>query len=238
LSIRMAASSSCYFAITRRRATRGKRRIAVVFDFPRTLRLRRPSRVSSARFYPIVLAVWFAVAYALGESGRLAVLEPPAPQMILLGLTAILLLNEAMLPGLRRWIASLDLRSVIAVHLSRFVGVYFLVLHERGQLPSDFAVKGGWGDIVVASGALALLAVPGLIARRRLVLSWNVVGFLDILFVVTTAARLAEADPASMRALLRLPLSLLPTFFVPLVIATHVWIFMRLWRERSRPEMD
>ena len=46
----------------------------------------------------------------------------------------------------------------------------------------------------------------------------------------TFAARLAAADPSSMRALLRLPLSLLPTFLVPLLIATHVWIFVRLAR--------
>jgi hypothetical protein len=45
-----------------------------------------------------------------------------------------------------------------------------------------------------------------------------------------TAARLAAADPSSMRALLRLPLSLLPTFLVPLLMATHVWIFVRLAR--------
>jgi hypothetical protein len=36
------------------------------------------------------------------------------------------------------------------------------------------------------------------------------------------------ADPASMAALLRLPLSLLPTFIVPLVIFTHIVIFHRL----------
>jgi hypothetical protein len=190
--------------------------------------------VSSARLYPAVLAVWFAVAYALGESGRFAILEPPAPQLVLAGLTALLLLNAVMLPGLRAWIASRDLRHLVAVHLTRFIGIYFLVLHARGQLPYDFAVKGGWGDIVVAIGALALLVVPGLIANRRLVLLWNVVGLLDILFVVSTAARLAAADPSSMRALLRLPLSLLPTFIVPLVIATHVWIFERLWRDRKR----
>jgi hypothetical protein len=53
----------------------------------------------------------------------------------------------------------------------------------------------------------------------------------DILYVVGTAARLAFADPASMSALLRLPLALLPTFLVPLIIASHVFIFSRL-----RPE--
>jgi hypothetical protein len=61
-------------------------------------------------------------------------------------------------------------------------------------------------------------------------LLWNAAGLLDILFVVATASRLALAEPASMSALLRLPLSLLPTFLVPIIIATHVMIFAWLRR--------
>lgn len=182
------------------------------------------------RLYLFALMGWFFAAYLLGDSGRLALLEGRAPQVILFGLTGLLLVNSVVLPGFRSWLASLDLRRLVAVHVGRFVGIYFLILHGRGQLPYDFAVKGGWGDIAVAVGAVLLLFVPGLIARRGVVLAWNVVGLLDILFVVATAGRLAAADPSSMRALLRLPLSLLPTFYVPLVIATHVWIFWRVWR--------
>ena len=57
-------------------------------------------------------------------------------------------------------------------------------------------------------------------------------GLADILFVVVTAARLATTDPASMVALLRLPLSLLPTFLVPLIIACHVFLGLRLARRK------
>jgi hypothetical protein len=65
-----------------------------------------------------------------------------------------------------------------------------------------------------------------------------VLGLADILFVVATAARLALADPASMAALLRLPLSLLPTFLVPLIIASHVVLGVRLALTAGRAAAD
>ena len=70
---------------------------------------------------------------------------------------------------------------------------------------------------MAARNALVVVAVGGL-------------GLLDILFVVATAARVGTADPESMRALLVLPLSVLPTFLVPLIIASHVAIAVRLMR--------
>ena len=66
--------------------------------------------------------------------------------------------------------------------------------------------------------------------RTRAITIWNVVGLIDILLVVATAARLGLQDPDQMRALTVLPLSLLPTFLVPLIISTHVIIFFRLRR--------
>lgn len=111
----------------------------------------------------------------------------------------------------------------------RFIGFYFLVLHARGELPRAFAVPGGWGDIATATLAL-LVATMSAETRlgKRAYLAWIVFGLLDILFVVATATRLFLADPDSMCALLRLPFSLLPTFIVPLILATHVMLFARL----------
>jgi hypothetical protein len=129
----------------------------------------------------------------------------------------------------------LPLPALLLPHASRFAGFYFLTLHAQGKLPYAFAVPGGWGDIVVAVSALALAFVPREMAwRRKAYLAWNTFGLVDILFVIATAARLALADPHSMSALLYLPLSLLPTFFVPLIIATHVILFVRL-RNAGRP---
>jgi hypothetical protein len=110
----------------------------------------------------------------------------------------------------------------------RFVGAWFLVLYRRGELPFAFAVPGGWGDIVAAAGAAGLLlgAFPARTRGRRAALyTWNTLGLLDILFVVTTAARLFFSEAGQLAPLTRLPLSLLPTYFVPLIVLSHLRIF-------------
>jgi hypothetical protein len=176
--------------------------------------------------------VWLVAAIALGASGALQHLRSPAPQVVLLGLTAALLIAWRLNKAFRAWLYALDLRAIVALHLSRFVGAYFLFLYGKGELPFGFAVPGGWGDILVATSAgLLLLSWSGLARDRRWLAIWNLAGFIDIILVVATAAQHALADPASMAALLRLPLSLLPTFLVPLIIASHILIFIRLRRE-------
>jgi hypothetical protein len=186
--------------------------------------------------YVVVGLLWFLVALGLGATDRVARWRPPVPQLVLVGLTVLLVAAVVALPRFRRWLLALDLRWLIALHLTRFVGIYFLFVYYRdGTLPRAFAVPGGWGDIIVATLAFGLLAAGGdLEPKRWLIGLWNTLGLIDILFVVATASRLARADPDSMNALLRLPLSLLPTFLVPLLIADHVVMFWRMASRRTR----
>lgn len=178
------------------------------------------------------LWLWLIVALLAGRLLWLQQIPMPAVQGILVGLTALALLAYRSLPAVRARIDALDLRVLVLLHTVRFVGFYFLLLYDRGELPYAFAVPGGLGDIAVALLALVAALAPWTEPMRRHVISiWNVVGLLDILMVVFTAARLGLADPRSMHALTHLPLSLLPTFIVPLIIATHVVIFLRLRRE-------
>ena len=178
--------------------------------------------------YAGIGVLWLLVALVLGASGRIALLRPPGPQLVLLGLSALLIAAWATISGFRAWLFSLDPRTIVAFHLTRFVGIPFLVLYSRGELPFEFAVPAGWGDIVVACGALALLFVRDLGSRRTLLTVWNLVGLIDIIAVVVIAARLALADPASMQALLQFPMNLLITFVVPLIISSHVLLIFRL----------
>ena len=173
--------------------------------------------------------LWLAVAIALGFSGLLRHVRPPGPQIIIFGLTAALITAYSLGRSFRECLKRLDLRVNVGLHLTRFVGFYFLWLYGHGQLPYRFAVPGGWGDIIVATTATVLLAGwSGFGSRRAVLFIWNVYGLVDILFVVATAAAAGRAEPASMAALLRLPLSLLATFLVPLIIGSHLLIFVKL----------
>ncbi len=179
--------------------------------------------------------MWLIVAVAVGATGVIQSLRPPAPQAIVLGLTLVAALLGVALPGLRSWVMTVDERLLVGFHLTRFVGVYFLVLYGRGQLPYDFAVLGGWGDIIVATTALGLIVLSRATSRRGwwAYSIWNVIGLVDIVFVAATAARLGVTAPESLRALLRLPLSLLLTWLVLLIIASHALLVFRL--AKSRP---
>ena len=185
-----------------------------------------PSHVATA------VAVWIVAAIAIGASGALQSLRPPAPQIILLTITALLVAAGTLIPRLRAWALTVDERLLVAFHLTRFVGIYFLVLYGRGELPYAFAVPAGWGDIATAVLACGLVATgrPTTEARRHMWIAWNLFGFADIVMVVASAARSTLADPASMAPLLRLPLNLLLTFLVPVIIATHILLFVRLRR--------
>jgi hypothetical protein len=179
----------------------------------------------------IVFWAWFIAAVFAGQQHLLQRLPAPAAQGVLFGLTALLLLAYFGVKPLRDWIDRIDLRSIVLMHASRFVGIYFLMLYQRGELPYAFAVPGGMGDIVVALAAVLIVFLPlGYERRTRFITIWNVVGLTDILLVVFTAVRLNLSAPWSMRALTQLPLCLLPTFLVPLIIATHVVVFVRLAR--------
>jgi hypothetical protein len=173
--------------------------------------------------------LWFGAAIAAGHFLWLQRLPPFAVQGIILGLTAVVLLSYFRIAAVRAWVDALDLRALVLLHVTRFVGIYFLVLYQRGELPRAFAVPAGFGDIIVATMALPVAFAPlESDARRRAIRIWNVVGLVDILLVVVTATRINLTNPAQLRPLTHLPLSLLPTFLVPLIIATHIIIFIRI----------
>ncbi len=183
----------------------------------------------------VILLTWLLAASFVGGAGLLVGLRPPAPQLIIVVLSAALVVASQTLPWLRTWSRTVDCRWLVLPHLGRFVGVYFLILMGQGRLPRAFALPAGWGDIVVAVLAVALLLLAPRAGRRAwgALFAWNLIGLVDILLVVAIAARLMIAGEPSMNEILHLPLSLLPTFLVPIVIGTHVLLLLRLHAQRG-----
>ncbi|MEO7599024.1 MAG: hypothetical protein ABIV50_08840 [Opitutus sp.] len=178
--------------------------------------------------------IWLIAAITAGRMFWLQRLPLPAVQGILLGLTLLLILAYRIVSGFRRWVDRLDLRALVLLHITRFVGFYFLVLYHRGELPYAFAVPGGIGDIIVAALAVVVGFLPlSETSRLRAITIWNVIGFIDILLVVFTAARIQMSGGLGLLPLTYLPLSLLPTFLVPLIIASHLAIFARVKRTQA-----
>jgi hypothetical protein len=185
--------------------------------------------MSVALWVRVILWLWFAAALAVGHFLLLQRVPPLGVPAIVFGLTAVLLAAYRRLPSLRTWVDALDLRALVLLHVTRFVGFYFLFLYHRGVLPRAFAIPAGFGDILVATMALPVALAPLAAAvRLRAIVIWNMVGLVDILLVVFTAVQLNLAAPLHMRAFTHLPLSLLPTFLVPIIIVTHIVIFIRL----------
>src|SRR5438046_3335235 len=99
-----------------------------------------PVAGGSGRIVLITLAVWLCLAIAFGLAGWFEGASAPGIAATVWGLTIGALLLCAAVPIFRKWATTVDLRWLVALHLTRFIGFYFLYLTRRDELPSAFAV--------------------------------------------------------------------------------------------------
>ncbi len=170
---------------------------------------------------------WGAVAAVAGSVHALARVPPQLAPCLIVGATAAF---TGCILG-RGWVGeamrSVGLRGILAVHTLRFVGFYFLWLHECGRLPREFAERAGWGDVVAAAGACILLVAPRGRGFGRALLAWNIVGVADLILAVATAGWLSIERPGSMAELAAFPLALIPLWLVPMLLASHIFLMRR-----------
>jgi len=180
---------------------------------------------------PRLLAVWFSLA-CLAALAHPFARAPFAVPLTVFGLALAMLVVYRQSPRLRAEVDALDLRVVVLAHAVRApIGVAFLFEASRGALSSRFAGVAGPGDIAAGLGAIAVaLFFP---TRRLVILAWNALALLDILVVIATAnsLTLAHHDALMLSAFSRAPYALLPLVVVPLVLATHALVFVRLRRK-------
>jgi hypothetical protein len=146
----------------------------------------------------------------------------------------------------RDFTAAISLALLVGAHLWRFVGVGFIYAWLTGRLAAGFAIPAGVGDIIVAAGSLMLL--PSLLrgsASRRWLLLWNWVGLADLVAAIALGAAYsqnmvgaAQPSAATTSLMTTFPISLIPTFFVPLFILVHLLIFKRIATPSPRHRMS
>ncbi len=185
-----------------------------------------------------LIAAWFVFALSAGAL-HVFKTDPNLPPLAL-GLAAltpivVFLLWFGTSAGFRQFVLSLNPRTLTLVHSWRIAGFTFLALYAAGLLPGVFALPAGLGDIAI--GATAHLAVTKLanFSRRRGFILWQVLGILDLVVAIMlgTTARLIDPNGVSTGVMNVLPMSLIPTFAVPLLIILHVICIAqaRRWRE-------
>ncbi len=124
----------------------------------------------------------------------------------------------------RKFALSLNPRILTGAQAGRIIGFTFVLLEAHNVLPAIFALPAGYGDMfigVTAFFAAWQLANP---QRRHTFIAWQLLGILDLLTAVSLGVTAGLIDPhgPSMATMTVLPLSLIPTFFVPLFMIFHV----------------
>lgn len=191
-----------------------------------------------------VLLLWFALVAALAAAGLFSTMSAGTPAIgvavvvpIIVGL--IIFRRSAALKSL---VSETPLALLVAVHAGRLLGVYFLLLYAEVRLPPTFALTAGWGDIGVAAAApvVAWAIHRHAAGWRGLALTWNTLGFADLVLAVTLGVGSAVDSPvrfiyeaASSGTMSTLPWILVPGFMVPLYLMTHLAIFNRLFRRSA-----
>jgi hypothetical protein len=181
-----------------------------------------------------LLALWFLYALIAGARGVYEVGPSKPPLAFGLSFALPILLGIGLYrlsPSLRAFARSLDLRLVTALHFWRIIGLYFLFAYAQGLLPAGFAFPAGLGDIAIAVTAIPMARALGRnpSGARKVFTAWNLFGLADLLIAVATGVLhsassiglLAGSGPTT-AIMTRLPMLLVPTFFVPLFILLHL----------------
>jgi len=151
---------------------------------------------------------------------------------LVLGYVAWLLCFRAyLMPRLRLMDAVAAQRAIATLHSFRFFGLVFILPGVVGNLPAGFAPFAAYWDL--ATGVLAMLAL--LTVRIRpvfwtLVIAYNVVGIIDLIFDYYHATRLGLPEIAGQLG----AAYFIPVIYVPLLMITHVTAFYLLARRQPR----
>jgi hypothetical protein len=192
------------------------------------------------KFTAGLIVAWFAFALI---AGALGLFENQASRIgAAVGIAAgvpivVFAVWFATSESFRKFALGLNARTLTLAQSGRIIGVTFVILQVRGVLPAIFAWPAGYGDIFI--GATAAFVAWKLFgpSHRGSFSFWQALGIADLVTAVGlgTTAGLLQPRSVPMAAMTVLPLSLIPTFLVPLYLILHVICIAqaRGWRSVS-----
>jgi hypothetical protein len=180
-----------------------------------------------------VLAGWAAITTVLASRGFFVARDTQSAPPVGIDLAVVLVglgVSLAASPSLRRLLS--NQKNVIRLNVWRLVGIVFLMLMAKGQMPALWALPTGIGDVIVGATAFWVASRVDSWNGRQLAIIFNLFGLLDLIVAVGLGvmtspgpAQVFHTTPTSELAT-RFPLVLVPTFLVPLAVMLHI---ISLW---------
>jgi hypothetical protein len=196
--------------------------------------LKRGSQVAGA-----FVAIAFTAAASLGALGVFAATQETRfswlPLGILIPLGVALLLTRIS-PPFQALLHAVPQHWLIGIQVFRIFGLVFLILYARKELPQEFAVPAGVGDLLIGTTApfVGLLCYYQHRHARTAALVWNFLGIGELMMAIGLGLGtspgitqfLAQDTPNLL--ITAFPLVLLPTFAVPIFLFLHLVSLRRL----------
>jgi hypothetical protein len=187
-----------------------------------------------------LIFVWFLIT--LTASALHIFSTAPDQPPIALGLAVLIPIGifaiwSAVSQPFRQFLLSLNPVTLTFVQAWRIAGFVMVVLYAYNILPGNFALPAGWGDIAIGATAplVALkLANPN---HRKSFIFWQLLGIADLVNAVGmgVAARFIDPHGISTSAMTVLPMSMIPTFGVPLFLILHFISIAQARQWHSQP---
>ena len=189
-----------------------------------------------------LVVAWYGLIMALAKSdvfSATATAKSPALPLAVFAPVLLALWLILRSESMAKIVDATPLSWLVGAQFYRVLGVIFLVLLGAGQLPWQFALPAGGGDVLVGLFAIpiALAASNGSKASSNAAFRWNVLGILDLVVAVGTGF-LTSPGPFQLLALnhpnlfvSRYPLVMIPAFMVPLSFILHgicLWKLRRM----------
>jgi hypothetical protein len=187
-----------------------------------------------------LIVAWFL--FALSASALHLFLNPAGRVGIAVAVAALvpILLFTLWFAGsasFRQFALSLNPSTLTLVQSWRILGFTFVLLQAHNILPALFALPAGYGDMFIGMTATYVALKLANPQHRGAFILWQLLGMADLVMAVGlgTTARLFSPHGVSMVAMTVLPLSLVPTFIVPLLFIFHVISIAqaRSWKDAS-----